>query len=240
MTGSRRLQTLGLAGLLGVIGGTAFADCSDFAAPGVYWRRCLQDGQDLRGVDLSGANLADASFKRTDLSGADLVGRRRARGEVRLRDHARHQAGSGPPGARRSDQGRSERGVAAPGRPDQRAPVPRRSQQGRPDRRPARRCRPAQGDIRRRDLDRRQDRVRRELGRSVQSAARGSPRSATPSRAADAGAGGAALPITSGAKRSPGRGAGRAAARASRARARRCARHSARPPRTCRPACPGR
>ena len=68
-------QTLGLAALLGVIGGTAFADCSDFAAPGVNWRRCLQDGQDLRGVDLSGANLDDASFKRTDLSGADLVGR---------------------------------------------------------------------------------------------------------------------------------------------------------------------
>jgi uncharacterized protein YjbI with pentapeptide repeats len=74
MIRSRRLQTLGLACLLGVIGGTALADCSDFAAPGVYWRRCLQDGQDLRGVDLSGANLADASFKRTDLSGADLSG----------------------------------------------------------------------------------------------------------------------------------------------------------------------
>lgn len=74
MTGSRCLQTVGLASLLGVIGGTAFADCSDFAAPGVYWRRCLQDGQDLRGVDLSGANLADASFKRADLSGADLSG----------------------------------------------------------------------------------------------------------------------------------------------------------------------
>ncbi len=190
MIGSRRLQTLGLAGLLGVIGGTAFADCSDFAAPGVYWRRCLQDGQDLRGVDLSGANLADASFKRAELSGADLVGRRRAQGEVRLRDHARRQAGSGPPGARRSDQGGSERGVAAPGRPDQRAPVPRRSQQGRPDRRPS----SPMPTCSRRYLPARPGSTARPCAprtRSV-SAIRcaGSRRSATPSRAADAGAGG--------------------------------------------------
>jgi uncharacterized protein YjbI with pentapeptide repeats len=74
MTESRRLKTLGLACLLSVIGGTALADCSDFAAPGVNWRRCLQDGQDLRGVDLSGATLDDASFKRADLSGALLAG----------------------------------------------------------------------------------------------------------------------------------------------------------------------
>jgi uncharacterized protein YjbI with pentapeptide repeats len=74
MIRSRCLETVGLAFLLSVIGGTALADCSDFAAPGVNWRRCLQDGQDLRGVDLSGATLDDASFKRTDLSGADLSG----------------------------------------------------------------------------------------------------------------------------------------------------------------------
>jgi uncharacterized protein YjbI with pentapeptide repeats len=74
MTRSRHLKTLGLACLLGVIGGTALADCSDFAAPGVNWRRCVQDGQDLRGLDLSGATLDDASFKRTDLSGALLAG----------------------------------------------------------------------------------------------------------------------------------------------------------------------
>lgn len=52
----------------------AWADCSDVAQPGVYWRRCLQDAQDLRGVDLTGANLRDASFKRADLSGATLAG----------------------------------------------------------------------------------------------------------------------------------------------------------------------
>src|SRR5918996_455634 len=74
MMRSRRFETLGLACLLGVIGGTALADCSDFAAPGVNWRRCPQDGQDLRGVNLSGATLDDASFKRTDLSGALLAG----------------------------------------------------------------------------------------------------------------------------------------------------------------------
>jgi uncharacterized protein YjbI with pentapeptide repeats len=52
----------------------AMADCNDVASPGVYWRRCLQDGQNLSGVDLSGAVLKDASFKRADLSGAVLTG----------------------------------------------------------------------------------------------------------------------------------------------------------------------
>ncbi|HEX6141538.1 MAG TPA: pentapeptide repeat-containing protein [Geminicoccaceae bacterium] len=52
----------------------AFADCSDFAGPGVYWRRCVQDGQNLQGVDLTGAVLRDGSFKRADLTGADLSG----------------------------------------------------------------------------------------------------------------------------------------------------------------------
>jgi uncharacterized protein YjbI with pentapeptide repeats len=52
----------------------AMAECSDFAGPGVYWRRCVQDGQNLRDVDLSGAVLRDSSFKRADLTGADLTG----------------------------------------------------------------------------------------------------------------------------------------------------------------------
>jgi uncharacterized protein YjbI with pentapeptide repeats len=54
-------------------GAPALAECADVAAPGVYWRRCLQDGQDLRGVDLTGATLRDASFERSDLSEAILV-----------------------------------------------------------------------------------------------------------------------------------------------------------------------
>lgn len=51
----------------------ALADCSDFAGPGVYWRRCVQDGQNLRNVDFTGAVLRDSSFKRADLAGADLT-----------------------------------------------------------------------------------------------------------------------------------------------------------------------
>lgn len=74
MIATRRLKTLILTGVLCAVGGSALADCSDVPAPGVYWRRCLQDGQDLREVDLSGATLRDASFKRADLSGALLTG----------------------------------------------------------------------------------------------------------------------------------------------------------------------
>jgi uncharacterized protein YjbI with pentapeptide repeats len=55
------------------VAGPALADCVDVPAPGVYWRRCVQDGQDLRGVDLTGATLRDASFKRANLAGADLT-----------------------------------------------------------------------------------------------------------------------------------------------------------------------
>lgn len=46
----------------------AFAACTDVPAPEVYWRRCVFDRQDLTDVDLTGATLRDASFKRTDLS----------------------------------------------------------------------------------------------------------------------------------------------------------------------------
>jgi uncharacterized protein YjbI with pentapeptide repeats len=66
------LCILGLTGLLVGVG-PALAECADVAAPGVYWRRCLQDGQDLHGVDLTKATLRDASFERTDLSDAILI-----------------------------------------------------------------------------------------------------------------------------------------------------------------------
>jgi len=66
------LSVLGLACLL-IGGGPALAECADVAAPGVYWRRCLQDGQDLHGVDLTGATLRDASFERSNLAEAILV-----------------------------------------------------------------------------------------------------------------------------------------------------------------------
>jgi uncharacterized protein YjbI with pentapeptide repeats len=50
------------------------AGCTDSPAPRVDWRRCLQDGQDLQGVDLTGAVLRDASFARAILRGAKLAG----------------------------------------------------------------------------------------------------------------------------------------------------------------------
>ena len=240
MTGSRCLQTLGLAGLLGVIGGTALADCSrrsgargELAAlpagragparrrseRGDAGRRLLQADRPFRRRCWSGADARRAKFVSAIMRDVDLDQARLIRADLTKADLT---------GA-----------SLQRGRSDQRAPVPRRSEQGQSDQRPARRCRPAQGDVRRRDLDRRQDRVRRELDRSVQPvprAAEGQRRRAerlTPAAAA--------LPDheqRSGA--SPGRGAGRAAAPASRARARRCARRSARPPRTCQPACRGR
>lgn len=66
-------RALVLSLLFVVLSEPVLADCADVAAPGVYWRRCLQDGQDLRGVDLTGGVLRDASFKRTDLSEALLI-----------------------------------------------------------------------------------------------------------------------------------------------------------------------
>ncbi|WP_051329300.1 pentapeptide repeat-containing protein [Geminicoccus roseus] len=51
----------------------ALADCADAAGPGIEWRRCLMDGEDMSGVVLIGADLRSASFKRTNLAGADLT-----------------------------------------------------------------------------------------------------------------------------------------------------------------------
>ncbi len=48
------------------------AACTDAAAPGVDWRRCVQDGGEFAGKDLQGAALRDASFAFADLSGARL------------------------------------------------------------------------------------------------------------------------------------------------------------------------
>lgn len=58
--------------LLGAV--PASAACLEAPAPKVDWRRCLQDGQDLRGANLSSAVLRDASFARADLRKADLSG----------------------------------------------------------------------------------------------------------------------------------------------------------------------
>lgn len=80
------LPLLALAGIGAVIGvpslpKPAYAGCADVPAPEVYWRRCVFDRQDLADVDLTGASLRDASFKRADLTASILqdVDARRAK-----------------------------------------------------------------------------------------------------------------------------------------------------------------
>lgn len=67
----RRALPIALA--LALLAAPAWAACTDPAGPGVNWRRCYHDGRDLKGVDLSGAMLRDATFQRSDLSGATLA-----------------------------------------------------------------------------------------------------------------------------------------------------------------------
>jgi uncharacterized protein YjbI with pentapeptide repeats len=69
-----RVRILGVVCVLVAVSEPVLAECFDVPAPGVYWRRCLQDSQNLREVDLRGATLRDSSFKRADLSGANLTG----------------------------------------------------------------------------------------------------------------------------------------------------------------------
>ncbi|MGF1476943.1 MAG: pentapeptide repeat-containing protein [Geminicoccaceae bacterium] len=54
--------------------GPALAGCSDVPAPEVNWRRCQLDGDSFPGIDVSRGMLRDASFKRSDLTGAILDG----------------------------------------------------------------------------------------------------------------------------------------------------------------------
>jgi len=51
----------------------AQAACTDPAAPGVVWQRCMMDERPLSNVDLTGANLRDARLGRADLSDSLLV-----------------------------------------------------------------------------------------------------------------------------------------------------------------------
>ncbi len=64
------LVVAALTAVLG--GGSARADCTDAAAPGVDWRRCYMDRRDFSNRDLSGARLRDATFARANLSGTDF------------------------------------------------------------------------------------------------------------------------------------------------------------------------
>lgn len=68
---SRRLTGLFLA--LIVAAGGAHAACTDPAADGVNWRRCYLDGRDLKNVSLDKAMLREATFQRSDLSGARMT-----------------------------------------------------------------------------------------------------------------------------------------------------------------------
>ena len=66
---------LPIAVLLAVLqAAPALAACTDPAAPEVVWRRCLLDGNDLTGTDLSRGHLRDASLQRARLVGATMVG----------------------------------------------------------------------------------------------------------------------------------------------------------------------
>lgn len=56
--------------ILGVIPATA--GCSDAASPGVDWQHCVQDERPFVDEDLSGANIRNANFTRSDLSRSNL------------------------------------------------------------------------------------------------------------------------------------------------------------------------
>lgn len=62
-----------LALLAALVAQPAMAACTDPSGPGVVWRRCLLDGRDLSGADLTKAHLRDTSFQRARMAGAKLV-----------------------------------------------------------------------------------------------------------------------------------------------------------------------
>jgi len=68
----RHLPLLIVAAMLAAT--PAFAACTSPAAPEVNWRRCLLDGQELSGADLTRGHLRDASFTRARLGQAVMVG----------------------------------------------------------------------------------------------------------------------------------------------------------------------
>jgi uncharacterized protein YjbI with pentapeptide repeats len=71
----RRFPLSGIAVLVGLlaVASPAAADCTDPAAPGVAWRRCLLTEDDFRQVDLTGAVLRETTFERSVLDGATLT-----------------------------------------------------------------------------------------------------------------------------------------------------------------------
>ena len=70
-----RAREFAVAGaLIGMVGaGPALAECTDAGVPGVDWRLCFFDRQDLREVDLTDdARLAEADLTKADLTGASF------------------------------------------------------------------------------------------------------------------------------------------------------------------------
>jgi len=57
-----------------LLAGPALGACADSPVPGVEWRRCLLDGVDLSGRDLTGATMRDTSFARASMVGTKLTG----------------------------------------------------------------------------------------------------------------------------------------------------------------------
>ena len=72
----RVIKILQIPFLLGalLLAGPALGACADSPAPGVEWRRCMLDGVDLSGRDLTGATLRDTSFARARFVDATLNG----------------------------------------------------------------------------------------------------------------------------------------------------------------------
>ena len=66
-----RRFVLGL--LLCLFSSNGFGACTDFARPGVIWRRCSYNDLLFHNVDLSGAVLRDSTFQRADLTGSNLT-----------------------------------------------------------------------------------------------------------------------------------------------------------------------
>jgi uncharacterized protein YjbI with pentapeptide repeats len=64
---------LALVALFLLAAGPAFAACTAPPAPGVEWRRCLLDGRDMAGADLTGAILRDVSMGRAKLTGVNFT-----------------------------------------------------------------------------------------------------------------------------------------------------------------------
>lgn len=56
------------------ISGEAAAACTDPAQAGVNWRRCYHDGRNLARVNLTNAELRDATFQRSILDYSVMIG----------------------------------------------------------------------------------------------------------------------------------------------------------------------